>query len=461
MNELIDGPTTEESLRPGFFSVLCAPVLGIFRIAQAAALLCRASALQLGLILLVYMAIEAAIVVTMCLWENTLRYDYQFSSTHSTSGSWQVESRTMAEVWSQWESHRRGNPAFEISMGAGFATLAAVIVSIALFWPRIHRQGPLRPSLRRTQAAVTGTFGLAVLLTAVVFTVYVLIRHWRMRNGLRWGNGPEEGQFAVIGVLLSIHLMLRALSRSVRAAYDANFAPDPPPQCEGCGYDLSHRPESGLCPECGASMDKSLEPGLGRRPSDFDRDPSLPDAVSTSIEALFSPAAFYRRITVRIEPQRDALFRFRHHLAIFFGAMIWVLMLIYVSTHRGWGWDESTASLAASLAAPLVAWLIQHAVGAIVCLVWVVKRTLPDLRWGVRVVNFETVYLWLFCLFNGTMITSFILFDDWIGEVLGTLHRPTGMPHAVLAMLLPNAGLIGYWFFRMLRSGRAVQWANF
>jgi hypothetical protein len=151
------------------------------------------------------------------------------------------------------------------------------------------------------------------------------------------------------------------------------------------------------------------------------------------------------------------LFRLRHHIAIFCGALIWVTILIYSNTSRGWGWDETTVVFAASLGAPIVAWLLQHVVGAIVCLVWAVRRTLPDLRWGVRVVNFETVYLWLFCIFNGTMITSFIMFDDWIGDLLGAWNRVTGLPTAFLAMALPNLGMIGYWFVRLLRNGRAVN----
>jgi len=46
------------------------------------------------------------------------------------------------------------------------------------------------------------------------------------------------------------------------------------------GYlDLTHRPESGMCSECGASVNKSLEPGLGRRPADFDKDGFIDLAV--------------------------------------------------------------------------------------------------------------------------------------------------------------------------------------
>lgn len=463
MNESPSALESQRPRRPGLIAALYAPLLGVFRVSRAASLLTRANAFQLALILLVYMTLEAAMCVTLAVWDGTLQYDYSSiaTTTQPVWGGWDVKSYSMSEVWSQWEARSRGNPAFPIFMGVEFATLVAVIVAIALFWPRIHRHGRLRPSLRRTQAAVSGTFGLAILLTAVVFSGNVLIHHWRMRNGLRWGNGPDESHFTVMAVLLSILLMLRALSQAVRAAADANFAPDPPPMCEGCGYDLSHRPASGVCPECGASVDRSLEPGRGRRPSDFDKDPAWPEAVSTTIDALFSPAMFYRRLTMRIEPRRDALFRLRHHTAIYCGALLWILLLIYSNTSGPWGWDESLGVIAASTAAPIVGWLVQHAVGAIACLVWAVRRTLPDLRWGVRVVNFEAVYLWLFCLFNGSMITSFVLFDDWIGGLVGHFNRPTGMPSAALAMLLPNALLIGYWILRMLRNGRSVQWANY
>ncbi len=472
VNESADGQHVDRPRRPGLIAVLCAPIVGVFRVSRATALLTRAGPIQLALLLLGYMAIEASLCVTMAVWDDTLRYDYSNPTTQMGvrrisatqpwwGGNWQVESRSMPEVWGEWEARGRRNPAPPIFMGVGCAVLASVLVCIALFWPRVHRHGRLSPTLRRTYAAVLASCGRAIVFTTIVFTAYVLLRHWRMRNGLRWEPGLEEGHLAVVGIQLSLIGMLATISRAVRAACDANYAADPPPQCEGCGYDLTHRPESGVCPECGLSVDRSLEQGMGRRPAEFERDPSLVEGISTSVDALFSPAMFYRRLAMRMEPQRDANFRLRHHVTMFCCAIVWMVILISTSMHGSWGWDETAGMIAGSLGATIAGWLLLHALGAVACLVWVVKRTLPDLRRGVRVVNFEVVFLWLFCLFNGMMITSFIWFDDWIGVLLGTFNRPTGLPHAVLAMFIPNVILMGYWFMRLLRNGRAVQWANY
>lgn len=472
MSESADGHLVDLPRRPGLIAVLWAPIFGVFRVSRAASLLTRAGPIQLGLLLLVYMAIEAPLCVTMAVWDDTLRYDYSNPTTQPGLGpvsttqpwwlaNWQVETRSMAQVWAEWAARGRRNPAPLIFMGVGCAVLASVLICIALFWPRVHRHGRLRPTLKRTQAAVLASCGLAIVLTAIVFSAYVLLRHWRMRHGLRWNAGLEEGHLAVVGIQLSIMAMLATISRAVRGASDVNYAPDPPPQCEGCGYDLTHRPASGVCPECGMPVDRSLVQGMGRRPAEFDRDPSLVEGISTSVDALFSPALFYRRLAMRLEPQRDANFRFRHHLAMFCCAIIWIVILISTSMHGSWGWDETAGMVAGSLAATIAGWLLLHALGAVACLIWVVRRTLPDLRRGVRVINFEVVFLWVFCLFNGMMITSFIWFDDWIGDLLGTFNRPTGMPHAFLVMLMANLALIIHWFVRLLRNGRAVQWANF
>jgi len=446
---------------PGFWATMTAPVYGVVRLPRAARLLTRARLWHLPVLMLLCVLVQVALCLFMALWEDTIRFG---QTVGTTGGVWPSAdthvSRSLGDVWDEWKSQGTRNPAIKISIGVAVAAMAGVLVAIAFFWPRVHRHGRLLPTLRRTYAAVLASVGSAWVLTAVIYTVYIQVDHWRKRGGWSRIYGLREEHVAVIGILSSIVLMLFTLGRAVRAVSDGVFDPELPPQCEGCGYDLTHRPESGVCPECGLSVDKSLTPGLRRRPSDYDESPTLPDALITSVRVLFNSSAFHTGLTVRGGPMRDAAFRARHHAAMFCGAIVWMILLVG-STLNYWDWEDCVGILAASLAATIAGWALLHAVGSIVCLIWVVRWTLPDLRWGVRVLNYEAVYLWVFCLFNGSMITSFVMFDDWIGDALGRWNYATGLPTAMLAIMLPNLVLIGVWMVRLFRGGRAVQWANF
>jgi len=466
VSELSESASAADTRRPGWISVLTAPLLGVVRLPRAASTLARASAIQLLILTPMYVAFQMSLCVGMSVWEHTVQYEYSGHGARQRSPWWDPDAnvgrRSMADVWQEWVALGEENPAIFIAFGVGLATLAGMLASIALYWPRVHRHGLLRATLRRTHAAVLASCGIVSALTVVVFTCYILVDHHRKlysRSGL---GGIHEEHIAVVGILSGIVVMIYGIGRATRAVSAGDFTPELPPQCEGCGYDLTHRPESGLCPECGMSVDKSLTPGLRRKPADFDKAPSLADAISTSIGALFTPGAFYSRLTMRTGPQRDAAFRVRHHAAILIGAATWITTLIcYDIDHRSLRWDDYLGIFAGSMGATIGGWTVQHAVGGIVCLVWFIRGSLPDMRWGLRVINYDTVYLWLFCLFNGSMITSFVMFEDWIGDQIGRWNRATGVPTAVLAMAIPNLTLIGYWFVRLFRGGQAVRWANF
>src|SRR5207249_4148873 len=65
--------------------------------------------------------------------------------------------------------------------------------------------------------------------------------------------------------------------------------------CEGCGYMLNTLPETGNCPECGKPISKS-SPTL-RAPPKWEV--TGQGFIATTLDVLFRPSQFYRKISTR------------------------------------------------------------------------------------------------------------------------------------------------------------------
>ncbi|MEE8169648.1 MAG: hypothetical protein V3T70_03790, partial [Phycisphaerae bacterium] len=94
--------------------------------------------------------------------------------------------------------------------------------------------------------------------------------------------------------------------------------------------------------------------------------------------------------------------------------------------------------------------------------VWAVRRTLPDFRWSRKVIEYETAYLWLFCAYNGTLITSFFKLDDLWSIVDRSLFRGIFIMDVRPGLIIyGNAALILLWLWRYRIITRAIRWSNF
>ena len=102
--------------------------------------------------------------------------------------------------------------------------------------------------------------------------------------------------------------------------------------CEGCGYVLNGLPEGGRCPECGKPLAESA-PTTRRVPAweePSSKRSSLSRFAATTAECIFSPARFFRQLSV--SPDRAASRRF----ALLHWSIASVLLGLSAWTHFRW-----------------------------------------------------------------------------------------------------------------------------
>ncbi len=114
----------------------------------------------------------------------------------------------------------------------------------------------------------------------------------------RWVNGPALGLpllfcYGAI-IVASIVSYLRALTVD-RPRHKEHHEPN----CEWCGYNLSHIDEGGLCPECGTSIPESLK-ATPRRPLELRTDRMLMDFLKYSWISLFDSETCFRNMAASI-----------------------------------------------------------------------------------------------------------------------------------------------------------------
>lgn len=167
--------------------------------------------------------------------------------------------------------------------------------------------------------AELGLAGLAFVLTPWAAHDEPLVRTWRYTLRVVWwstgcavpcvlfpwvlriGDPPFSDELLVI--LLMEFLAIWVLSVILRAAGIRRDGPkaERPPMCEICGYDLSHTPQDGRCPECGTAVVESFGPGL-RRPTAWETSEQghrLADFVTCTFEAALRPRRFFRTMLTR------------------------------------------------------------------------------------------------------------------------------------------------------------------
>jgi hypothetical protein len=104
-------------------------------------------------------------------------------------------------------------------------------------------------------------------------------------------------------------------------------------------------------------------------------------------------------------------------------------------------------------------WLVHRTIAALVFTYWLTRRELPDYRWAARVIGYETVYLWVPCIFLGLLLISIIRYETWISKLLGlNTFFPAGEFGTVF---LGFVGLAGLWIWRYQSAYRAIRWSNF
>lgn len=356
-----------------------------------------------------------------------------------------------------------------------FFLLPLVVTGLALLasWlllPVVHMERTVGHSMMLAFRGVTAGEGfLTVLINALLTMVH-------LRNV--WAKGREAredfGAFLVLitgfTALIVLLQWLTTACRSIRRLLPAAVQPQ---RCEGCGYDLSHVPASGRCSECGMATVDSLEAGRRRNATVRTLSEGARAWLQFSLQHVLGGWRSYERLLIRDGADLAERFSRQHLAAIGLGASLWVAVCMtvavvdHVRRHRELDASLLTAgilmTILVGLAVFLAGWGVHRLVGSVVSSYWFLRRLLPAPGDAETVIALETPVLWVFCLFNGTLVTSILLYDDWITQSLGWRFWNVllGMPSEPAFTLIGNAVLILCWMMRMHRALLAVRWANY
>lgn len=212
------------------------------------------------------------------------------------------------------------------------AGLMFPLVMAAFFLPLTLRSGSVLTALGRGYRAAAA---LLTVLTAMVgvfvggFVAAVHLDEWLLYAG------QTDARFSLpmlvqICLWSGAALFLSNVRKAMSAASESG-GPEIPPRCEGCGYDLSHQPASGLCSECSESIARSLTPGVRRPGVRWEREPRDFSAwCSSTMQVLFAPSRFYGRMAVRSGQESAYLFSLLQFRYLGFVAALWVASMFVV-----------------------------------------------------------------------------------------------------------------------------------
>ncbi|MBI5865134.1 MAG: hypothetical protein HZB38_11625, partial [Planctomycetes bacterium] len=330
---------------------------------------------------------------------------------------------------------------------------------------------------------------------------------------------------AAFSAFASIRLVVAFAERIAQKAADLAPAPQLPPVCEWCGYDLSHADPAGVCTECGRPIAQSLGVDARRTGCSWENNGAFGDWLASSWHVLTAPGAFYASLKMRGPLEPASSYAQRHLRLIGVGAVTWIVFM-WISFRPAFGiakrQPEDTAvvllvllviaalvggtsfvrvqpvrlrqrgflllpllaacafwltggslrtdleevigvSIMLFVVAPLVCWAGYRVGGAFMAGIAVWNRSLPDVRLAEKVILYEAAFLWIFCIAWGLLVSSFMVFGPWMRRLPATawIGRPLGMPAEPSAILYATAALSAVWAYRYLIAFRAVRWSNF
>ncbi|MEW6249560.1 MAG: hypothetical protein AB1716_02855 [Planctomycetota bacterium] len=481
-NAIDVAPATEAAARPGWLRVLLAPVLDLFCPASAARTLASASRTAFAAVYAVSVLGYGIVLVALVLWDAML--EDVFVPTAPTAmpsmpttmtatnmalflgGQYERRMRTAGEVWRAWHAAPGGfGPAeWIVLLTVMLAPLLVFAVALLIF-PWLHRAGPVGRSAARATRIATGVLWPLAVLTVVCAAVFIIAEDAQAAAATFGPQALEPGVLFALAIALSAWAVTLWVRRAA-LSYPAPAPEPPPPRCEGCGYDLTHRPAEDRCPECGLSCAASLDPRLDRAGSPWAAAHNSDNWWRTLRAVVSGPGAFYRALRVREPRAADTGFARVNLIAILCGAGVWaVLAVMILSVQHGPPPLEPDDLLLAGmmvavmlLSGLLACWLAQLALGALVVGCWLIRGELADYAWATKVIAYETAFLWSFTLYWGVLGLTFCIEEDWISELLAV--RPSGSAEFVV-FCGGTVVLLGVWLVRYEKAYRAIRWSNF
>lgn len=448
---------------PGWFATLHAPVTFLLRprASLRAVLTGPASALVVSFVL--SEALFVLVLIGVVIWIYSLSREGVRRGHMSLSASY---------------SYFFGSPFYEAEFFFFLVVpgllFAAVLVGSILMAADLHRAGPFRRAVFRTLRLASCLPWLFTVFVVGATCITTPLQIWGLAAGsfISSFDLPPEAIGLVLSIAASIIIMLFLSSRAVTiAAQTLPAPPERPPVCEGCGYDLSHTSERGVCTECGKALAASLELDVVRPGSRWETRGGVAGWFHSSVAALFSPSRFYRMVKLRsgLEP----IVRFsRIHLAVMgVGAGAWIGTILWrleFNQVRCFGSSEWAilffVDTLLTLVIPCIAWVLHRVVFVVSTALWLISGAIPDTRWAVKVCGFERVYLWAFCAFNGAFFSLVFYGPEWMKDMAAYYRminlRFFGLPWEAAVLFSGNALLILAWFVRYQRILAAIRWSN-
>ncbi len=456
---------------PTTVEVLLAPWRYLFRPGKAAACMVAARPGAFWLHFALGNLLLAMTVFGVSLWADTrVAQPTMITVPHAENAqlSYRFQVRGLAETWQDWTS---SGWLEEMITGLVFLPLFVVLCAALLAWfqlPVVHRGDSVVISFQATFRVVGSAGSCLIVLTFLVDSIAV----HAVQNHRLWfaTNAGEYWLYyavaAIASGLASIWLLISWVAVGVRSAILRTEDNDSTIYCEGCGYNVTYQRNDDLCPECGKAVEESADRNRQRRHSGWRKGFGGDRWVFESFGIVLRGSSHYALLKCRKPMQRRAPFALFHFLTMGTCAAIWIAGTVSLVWETEPGDEMKTAITALALIlaflVPLAGWLTHRLVAAVVSTWWFVRDMLPRPQVAYVVLVYETAFLWVFCLYNSALLTSFFLYEKWMTQLLGRQfwNNLFNAPTEPLAVLGGNAALILWWMRRYHRCLMAVRWAN-
>ena len=446
--------------RPG---LLAFSPIDLFRPMVVGCSISRTPRLSLVVRTLLAMILIVGVVVVTAVWDHTFFVVIQDSKYLTISAGEQ----SFAEAW----AYLYGDYLLA-GIGAVFvilppAMLAFNLLSAFTHLIDVHRHGRFIASLGLAIRATSASLWPALGLITICCALGLLLDRYGWDQTKRFIEPPPWALVIIPGVPACGLVMAWWTSRAIGAATAGFPAVEHSPRCEGCGYDLTHRPAGGLCPECALSLDDSLLPETRRPGSPWERQGGIVGWVKSVAAIVIAPRQYYGRLQLNSPIAAAHRFARWQFVLIGLGAALWAIFLcMIVAQPRPRSGEFLFFPLIGGLWAAFIAWGLHRLLMAPVLGDWIRRHALVDFGWARKVFYYESAYLWLFCLFNGLWSTWMFatdgrglsnLTDQWLGYRLYIL----GIRIDEFVIFLGNGLLCCLWIWRYYIALAAIRWSNF
>ncbi len=438
---------------------LTAPWRGLIQPVQAAKDLSSASGFAFATTLVLHTLVLASAFVAFRMWLATV--DPILSERDG------ARLLSAIEVWRAWHIESNFGVAEQTLLWVSSLVIVVTVFVTWLLFPYAHMGGSLWKTYRRTFRAAVSCAGVVILIVVAHAVLFACVTHVFVVAPLVAGTMEDSLPIAVIIAALpgSVCLITWWTSRVVRLTRPPVPASDPPPRCEGCGYDLTHRPDSGRCPECAYALDDSLTPDRKRTGCRWENRRGLRAWWATTFAVLWGANRFYATLRVRTSDDDARAFARSHYVLIgcvagcCFLLGLWPLLSVSPLVT-----DPVVALPIATLFAwPLLAWLALHINVTMVVFWWAARGSRLRLYLTRKILCYEAAYLSLISIIAALFFASLFKFGLWPTQLFGRdfFASAFGKRAEVAIVIASVAVACGLWQWRITIAIRAIRWSNF